>query len=77
MTTEERELLTRLINDPPPGSKIAAARDYGVDLTLLLRRLEMTPTERLQELQAAQAFIEELQGAKRRSRSNNSGEPVE
>ncbi|HME00559.1 MAG TPA: hypothetical protein VKM93_24910 [Terriglobia bacterium] len=68
MTAEERELLIQLINDPPPGSKIAAARDYGVDLTLLLRRLKMTPTERLQELQAAQAFIEELQRAKRRSR---------
>ncbi len=68
MTAEERELLIQLINDPPPGSKIAAARDYGVDLTLLQRRLEMTPTERVQELEEAQAFVEELQQAKRRSR---------
>jgi len=68
MTAEERELLIRLINDPPPGSKIAAARDYGVDLTLLVRRMEMTPTERVQELEEAQAFVEELQRAKRRSR---------
>jgi len=68
MNAEERELLIRLISDPPPGSKIAAALDYGVDLTLLLRRLEMTPTERVQELAAAQAFVEELQRAKRRSR---------
>jgi len=68
MTAEERDLLIHLINDPPPGSKIAAAREYGVDLTLLLRRLEMTPTERVQELEEAQAFVEELQRAKRRSR---------
>jgi len=68
MTTEERDLLIQLINDPPPGSKIAAAQEYGVDLTLLLRRLEMTPTERVQELAAAQVFVEELQRAKRRSR---------
>ena len=68
MNAEERDLLIQLINDPPPGSKIAAALDYGVDLTLLLRRLEMTPTERVQELEEAQAFVEELQRARGRSR---------
>jgi len=47
------------------GSKIAAAKDFGIDLTLLARRLELTPTERLQELAQAQAFVQKLQAAKK------------
>jgi len=65
MTKEDRDRLIRLISSPPPGSKIAAAKEFGVDLTLLLRMLELTPTERLQKLAAAQAFFEELRAAKR------------
>ena len=65
MTKEEREKSIRLISSPPPGSKIAAAKEFGVDLTLLVRMLELTPTERLQKLAAAQAFFEELRAAKR------------
>jgi hypothetical protein len=65
MTREERDKLIRLISSPPPGSKIAAAKDFGIDLTLLIRTLEMTPTERLQELAAAQAFVQQLQAARK------------
>ncbi|HUY14740.1 MAG TPA: hypothetical protein VMX16_14100 [Terriglobia bacterium] len=65
MTKRQRDLLIRLINDPPVGSKIAAAKEFGIDLTLLVRRLEMTPTERLQELEAAQSFVQELQRARK------------
>jgi hypothetical protein len=49
------------------GSKIAAAKDFGIDLTLLLRKLELTPTERLEELAAAQRFVRELPAAKKTS----------
>jgi len=65
MTKEERDTLIRLISAPPPGSKFAAAKEFGVDLTLLVRMLELTPTERLQKLAAARAFFEELRAAKR------------
>jgi hypothetical protein len=67
MTAEQRDRLTRLINDPPPGSKLAAAKEYGIDLTLLVRTLGLTPTERLEELQGAQTFIQELRRAVRRT----------
>jgi hypothetical protein len=65
MNATERERLIELINNPSPGSKIAEARDYGVDLTLLLRKLSLSPTERLEELQAAQEFVEHLRIAVR------------
>jgi len=53
MTLEEQKRLYELVQNPPPGSKIEAAKQYGVDLTLNLRRLAMTPTERVQEMEAA------------------------
>jgi hypothetical protein len=60
MDAVEKARLIELINNPPPGSKIAAAKEYGLDLTLLLSRLILTPTERLEELQSAQEFIEQF-----------------
>jgi hypothetical protein len=67
MTKAQRDELIRLITSPPAGSKIAAAKDFGIDLTLLIRTLEMTPTERLQELAAVQDFVRQLQAAKKTS----------
>jgi hypothetical protein len=46
--------------EPPPGSKLAAANEYGIDLTLLVESLELTPTERLHQLAKAQPLMEEL-----------------
>lgn len=57
---EQRDRLVQLINNPPPGSKLAAAKEHGIDLTLFLSTLELTPTERLERLQEAEAFLEEL-----------------
>ncbi len=42
---------------------IQIAKEFGIDLTLLLENLALTPTERLQKLCAAQAFYEELRRA--------------
>jgi hypothetical protein len=67
MDKEQRDELIRLITKPPLGSKIAAAKDFGVDLTLLVRMLELTPTERLRNLAAAQALFQELRAAKKTS----------
>jgi hypothetical protein len=67
MTKTERDRLIRLITSPPAGSKLAAAKDFGVDLTLLVSMLELTPTERLQKLADAQAFFQKLQAAKKTS----------
>lgn len=63
MTSKEKKRLYELVQNPPPGSKIEAAKQYGIDLTLNLRRLAMTPTERVQEMEAALDLIRELQRA--------------
>jgi hypothetical protein len=63
MNTAQREHLVDLINNPPPGSKLAAACDYGIDLSLFLHSLELSPEGRLRELDEAQPMLHELRSA--------------
>jgi hypothetical protein len=42
MTAEERDRFIQLINDPPLGSKIAAAKEFAIDLTLAVSQLELS-----------------------------------
>ena len=51
-----------LLLNPPPNSKIAQAKEFGIDLTLLLRKLRLTPQQRLDELQQAMESLEMLRG---------------
>jgi hypothetical protein len=52
----------RLLN-PKPGGPIEAARDFGIDLSLLVERLRLTPEERLRDLQSFVRALEEIRGA--------------
>lgn len=63
MTRELQRRLYELVTNPPPGSKIAAAKEFGIDLTLNLRRLALTPAERSQEMEGALEFVRDLQQA--------------
>ena len=57
MTQEQEKLLLELITNPPPGSELAKAKEFGVDLTLFVSTLRRTPTERAQALsQGARIF---------------------
>lgn len=57
--------LERKIINPLSGSKLAAARDFGVDLSLLLERLRLSPEERLRDLQRVMNALERMRAAKR------------
>lgn len=57
----------RLLN-PAPGSCIAAARDFGIDLTLLVERLRLTPEERLRALQQAMSELSNIRVAAQHQR---------
>jgi hypothetical protein len=46
---EYTEQEMRLI-DPKPGTKAAAARDFGIDLSLTVSNLRLTPEERITRL---------------------------
>jgi hypothetical protein len=60
MNVAEQELLFELVKNPPVGSKIKAAKDFGVDLTLNLRSLGLSPAERVQEMENALSFAQQL-----------------
>jgi hypothetical protein len=63
MNPEEHKRLYRLIQDPPAGSKIEAAKKFGIDLTLTLHNLTLTPTERIEQMEEALRFAEALRQA--------------
>ena len=48
------------LRNPKPGSACAAARDFGIDLTLVIENLRLTPEERIRELDAYIEGIERL-----------------
>jgi hypothetical protein len=58
--------------DPRPGSKIAAARDFGIDLTLLAENLKLAPADRIkandQAVNDLVKFEDAMKRAKRASR---------
>jgi hypothetical protein len=57
MTQEQEKLALELIKNPPPGSELAKAKEFGVDLTLFISTLRRTPTERARALsQVARVF---------------------
>ena len=64
--TPEEKLL-----NPRPGSKIAAARDFGIDLTLLVSNLRLTPDERVRNLQSIMRDLAKFEAAGRRARQHD------
>jgi len=50
---------------PARGSRIEAARDHGVDLTLLVEQLRLTPAERARKLELASTALERVRGVAR------------
>ena len=67
MTQDERD---DLFLNPKPGSAAARARDFGVDLSLTLSNLRLTPEQRLERLERARELLQEIQAARGRGRVN-------
>jgi len=61
----KRTIEERLLN-PKPGSKIAAAKEFGINLSLLLRQLRLSPQQRLDELQSAMESVQGLINARKK-----------
>ena len=54
------------LKHPLAGTAIARARDFGVDLSLLIERLRLTLDERVRQLQKAMTELEQIRGAAQR-----------
>jgi hypothetical protein len=51
--------------NPPPGSAAERAVEFGIDLTLTLENLRLTPEERIRLLQASIGGIAKLKATAR------------
>ena len=66
LTPEELAHAEARLLHPAPGSRIEAARSCGVDLTLLIGQLRLTPAERVRKLESVSGCLETARGSARR-----------
>lgn len=55
------------LQNPIPGGKVEAARNFGVDLTLLVEQIQLSPAERARRMHALAQTAEAMRGAARKS----------
>lgn len=60
LSEERLKKIQKLILNPRPGSKVAAATEFGIDLTLTFGQLKKTPQERVDDAQSAMRGLEEF-----------------
>ena len=53
------------LRHPRPGSRIEAAQRFGIDLTLLIEKLRLSPEERVRRMHDAANAAELARGAAR------------
>ncbi|MEO5923758.1 MAG: hypothetical protein ABIR70_08040 [Bryobacteraceae bacterium] len=66
LTPEQFERARLRLMNPKPGSRIAAARDYGVDLTLLMEGLRKTPEQRADDAESVRETLSATLGIARK-----------
>jgi len=73
LSEQRLEKIRQLLMNPRPGSKVAAALEFGIDLTLTFGQLKKTPQERIDDLQSAMRGLEEFARAGAEMRKRNNG----
>ena len=66
LTQEQLARAEQRLRHPAPGSRIEAAREYGIDMTLLIEQLRLTPAARARKLESASTAMERVRGVARR-----------
>jgi len=66
LTPEQLARAEDCLLHPARGSRIEAARKYGVDLKLLVEQLRLTPAERARKLELGSMALEQVRGTARR-----------
>ena len=73
LSEERLEKIRQLILNPRPGSKVAAAAEFGIDLTLTFGQLRKTPQERVEDQQSAMRSLENFKREVKKSRERKDG----
>ncbi|MBV8842971.1 MAG: hypothetical protein JO307_09180 [Bryobacterales bacterium] len=69
LTPEELSRAEERLRHPAPGSRIEAAKKHGIDLTLMIEQLRLSPAERVRKMHDACAAMERVRGVARRKRA--------
>ena len=56
------------LRHPTPGGRIEADQRFGIDLTLLIEQLRLTPAERVRRMHEVCQAAEQVRGAARHHR---------
>ena len=70
LTPEQLARAEACLLHPARGSRIEAAKNYGIDLTLLVEQLQLTPAERARKLEIASTVLERVRGIARPTTAN-------
>lgn len=66
MTPEELARAEARLRNPAPGSRIEAAKEFGISMGLLIEQLRLTPAERATKLETAATALGQARGVARR-----------
>jgi hypothetical protein len=66
LTPDQLALAEHRLLNPALGSRIEAAAAHGVDLTLLVEQLRLTPAQRAAKLESAATALAQVRGVARR-----------
>jgi hypothetical protein len=70
LSEKRLEKIEEIFRNPPPNSKTSAAREFGVDLFLLMRWLRFSPQQRIEEARNRMIFLEEVKKQGEAKRNN-------
>ena len=68
MTPEQLRIAEDRLRNPAPGSRIEAAQRYGIDLSLVITQLRLTPAQRAEKMESASEAVELMRGIARKRR---------
>jgi hypothetical protein len=68
LTPEEFARAEQRLRNPAPGSRIEAAKKYGIDLTLVIEQLRLSPAERVLKMHKVCETLEKVRGVARHKR---------
>jgi len=62
MTGSELARAIERLRHPIPGGKVEAATEFGIDVTLLVEQLKLSPAERARRMHASAQTAESVRG---------------
>lgn len=65
LTPEQLARAEERLRHPASGSRIEAAQRFGIDLTLLIEQLRLTPAERVRKMHELAQVVDRVRGASR------------